>query len=107
MLAGILTNDIIELSESVKQKEKSKDINDSGSEGDNGGEQEDDEEEVKKESNERSKKGRWVSCILFYSFIFFSMSDLLFLFAIILRFLMLCLKEWKLLMLVLTYDMDT
>ncbi|XP_024463969.2 upstream activation factor subunit spp27 isoform X2 [Populus trichocarpa] len=44
--------------ESVKQKEKSKDINDSGSEGDNGGEQEDDEEEVKKESNERSKKGR-------------------------------------------------
>ncbi|KAJ6985406.1 protein TRI1-like isoform X3 [Populus alba x Populus x berolinensis] len=44
--------------ESVKQKEKSKDINDSGSEGDNGGEQEDDEEEVKKQSNERSKKGR-------------------------------------------------
>ncbi|KAJ6896489.1 upstream activation factor subunit UAF30-like isoform X2 [Populus alba x Populus x berolinensis] len=44
--------------ESVKQKEKSKDINDSGSEGDNEGEQEDDEEEVKKESNERSKKGR-------------------------------------------------
>jgi hypothetical protein len=36
------------------------------------------------------------------------MGELLFLFAIILRFLMLlCLKEWKLLMLALTYDMDT
>jgi hypothetical protein len=44
---------------------------------------------------------------LFFQF-FFSMSELLFLFAIILRFVMLlCLKEWKLLMLALTYDMDT
>ncbi|KAJ6310579.1 hypothetical protein OIU76_015325 [Salix suchowensis] len=48
--------------ESVEQKEKCKDSNDSGSERDNGGEQEDDEEveeeEVKKESNESNKKKR-------------------------------------------------
>ena len=65
------------------------------------------EEEVKKESNESNKKKRWVSCILSYPF-FFSTSELLFLFAIILRFLMLlCLKECKLLTLALTYDMDS
>jgi len=72
-LAVILTNDIIEPSESVKQKEKCEDSNDFGNEGDNGGEEEEEqeeeeEEEVKKESNGRSKKGRWVSCTPFFFF---------------------------------------
>jgi hypothetical protein len=56
---------------------------------------------------EARKDGGFLVSFFILSF-FFSMSELLFLFAIILRFLMLlCLKEWKLLMLALTYDMDT
>ena len=75
-LAVILINDIIEPSESVKQKEKREDSNDFGNEGDNGGEEEEEqeeeeeveEEEVKKESNGRSKKARWVYCTRFSFF---------------------------------------
>lgn len=75
-LAVILTNDIIELLENVKQKGKCEDSHDSGNEGDNKGEEEEEqeeeeeaeEEEVKKESKERSKKGRWVSRTHFFVF---------------------------------------
>ena len=56
---------------------------------------------------EARKDGGFLVSFFILSF-FFSMGELLFLFAIILRFLMLlCLKECKLLMLALTYDMDT